>query len=99
MKSGRNFRQYLQGVGNRLKKNGRKYGVEWQPVALENGARVKSFFRLKGRNGIIRILARKGSRRLDAGIVDLTNIQRSFFKVVINFDTSIIELKPLIVSY
>jgi RHS repeat-associated protein len=92
------FRSYLGGVERRLRKTGSSLAVEWQPAAIPGRGRVPAFRNLVDRSGLRRIFATKGSRRLDAGIVDLTS-KGPLHQLVSGFDITLDASKPSIVRY
>jgi RHS repeat-associated protein len=105
------FDSYLRGVESRLQKVGSEYGIEIQPAALANGERVPGFVWLHrgGANsplitnvdGAPRLFAFPGSRRLDAGVVDVTAPvnAHSLRPVIAGFDITLSSTKPNIVPY
>jgi len=105
------FEGYLQGVSNRLGRTGSEFGIDIQPAALVDGERVPGFIWLHrgGANsplitaadGTPRLFAYPGSRRLDAGIIDLTAPANSYGlrPVVAGFDITLSPTKPNIVPY
>lgn len=86
------FNSYLEGVENRLSAAGSPYGVQIQPAALPGGTRVPPYVQYGGSSGPI--FPFPGSRRLDAGIVDLGN-----GGLVSGFDITLNPAKPSIVPY
>jgi hypothetical protein len=92
------FKRYLGGVENRLRRTGSSLGIEWQPAAIPGRGRVAAFRQFVDRNGVRRIFATKGSRRLDAGLVDLTQSGR-FKPLVSGYDITTSKTKPSIVGY
>src|SRR5205823_6007234 len=63
------FNSYLQGVQNRLTDAGSQFSVQIQPAALPGGTRVPAYVQYGGPSGPI--FPYPGSRRLDAGILDM----------------------------
>ena len=95
------FEGYLQGVSNRLQRTGSKYAVEIQPAANADG-RVWNFIQLwHGNRWSDKLYAFPGSRRLDAGIVDMTAQPNSFGLRPLSsgFDITLDARKPNIVQY
>jgi hypothetical protein len=100
-KAERIFEGYMQGVANRLERMGAKYGVEIQPAANANG-RVWNFVQFRqGVGWTDKLYAFPGSRRLDAGITDLTQAPNEFGlrPLVSGFDITLDRAKPNIVQY
>ncbi|MEO8362212.1 MAG: RHS repeat-associated core domain-containing protein [Vicinamibacteria bacterium] len=101
------FESYLGGVGNRLSRGGSRFGVEMQPAALPGGERVPGFLELlkadgsgvsMDRFGRPRLVPYPGSRRLDAGIIDLTTPGPNR-QVLSGFDITLNRTKRPIVDY
>lgn len=100
-KAERIFEGYMQGVANRLERMGAKYGVEIQPATNANG-RVWNFVQFRQGGGWTdKLYAFPGSRRLDAGITDLTKAPNEFGlrPLVSGFDITLDRAKPNIVQY
>ncbi len=106
------FESYVNGVSNRLQRTGSGFGVEWQPAAIVNGERVPAFVWLHRGNswnsplisdaaGNPRLFAFPGSRRLDAGVIDITVAPNSqgLYPVLSGFDITVDASKPSIVRY
>jgi RHS repeat-associated protein len=106
------FESYLQGVSNRLGRVNSRFGVEIQPAAIADGQRVPAFVHLhRGRSwssplvadaaGNPRLFAYPGSRRLDAGIIDLDASPNSqgLRPLVVGVDITLDASKPDIVPY
>lgn len=77
------FEKYLGSVESRLRRVGSNYGVEIQPTAIKVGQRVPAGFNIGGK-----WIPYKGSGRLDAGIVDLSQM----FLHQLNMLDSLIQL-------
>jgi len=97
VRSERIYRSLLEGVENRLRRAGSIFGIEWQPAAIPGIGRVPAF-RTFFRDGKRWIFATKGSRRLDAGIIDLTS-PGPLRRVVSGFDITLDAAKPNKVRY
>jgi len=105
------FENFLNGVSNRLGRSSSPFGIEIQPAALRGGERVPAFVHLhRGgwdspviteRLGNPRLFAFPGSRRLDAGIFDVTSAANAegLRPLVAGFDITLDASKPSIVSY
>ncbi|MEM9754168.1 MAG: hypothetical protein AAF916_12410, partial [Planctomycetota bacterium] len=105
------FNEYLGKVSHRLRMQGSRYGVEIQPAALAGGERVPPYLHFRyhvGRGPFISdgagrpiLFAYPGSRRLDAGIVDMTvGGNRSGLRpLVAGFDITLNARKSHIVEY
>jgi RHS repeat-associated protein len=90
------FGGYLRGVNNRLERLNSALSVEWQPAAINGGTRVPGFIYFKPGN---QLYAFPGSRRLDAGIVNLAKVRNGMNPVVWGFDITVDSKKPNIVQY
>ena len=95
------FEKYLQTVENRLRNVNSEYGVEIQPAAVQGGLRIPAGFWI-GKN---KWVPYRGSRRLDASIVDLSQIANSPTKyqgkyktVVSGFDITLNPTKPSVIT-
>ena len=101
------FEGYLDGVSNRLARTGSDFGLDIQPAAIVGGERVPAFVYLHRGNswssqlitdaaGNPRPFAFPGSRRLDAGITDLTTPANlhGLRRVVAGFDITLDASKP-----
>ena len=105
------FESYLSGVSNRLASADSGYGIDIQPAALSNGERVPNFIYLNrggpgtslitGADGEPQLYGFPGSRRLDAGVIDVTAPanQYDLQPVVSGFDITLSATKPNIVPY
>jgi hypothetical protein len=96
------FEGYLSRVSNRLENAGSRFGVEWQPAALADGTRVPGYL-FYGRAGEKVFHPFGTSRRLDAGIIDLTKVRLypgvAEHPVIHGFDITVDMTKPNIVPY
>lgn len=95
------FEGYLQGVSNRLQRSGSKFAVELQPAATADG-RVWNFIQLwHGNRWSDKLSAFPGSRRLDAGIIDLTTQPNAFGlrPLQLGYDITLNTRKVDIVKY
>ncbi|ODM24579.1 hypothetical protein A7W90_00085 [Clostridium sp. Bc-iso-3] len=94
------FEKYLGSVENRLRRVGSNYGVETQAAAIKVGQRVPAGFNIGNK-----WIPYKGSGRLDAAIVDLTQTASSptkyqgmFHPVVSGFDITLNPTKPSVIG-
>jgi RHS repeat-associated protein len=93
------FRRYLGGVERRMEASGGPFGVEWQPAAIPGRGRVAAFRTFRDRaTGGFRTFATKGSRRLDAGLTDLS-APGPLRPLVSGYDISLDASKRSIVQY
>jgi len=109
--SERIFESYLQAVENRLSMAGSEFGIEIQPAALAGQERVPNFINLHragpnsplitAADGTPRLFAYPGSRRLDAGLIDLRAPanEHGLQPIVAGFDITLSTTKPNIVPY
>ena len=105
------FNRYLSLADARLARTGSGYAVELQPAAIGGGERVPSFIwmhrgdatspLIMGSDGAPRLFAYPGSRRLDAGIVDMTALanQHGLRQVVSGYDITLNATKPPVGGY
>ncbi|MCB5426409.1 LysM peptidoglycan-binding domain-containing protein [Altererythrobacter sp. CC-YST694] len=105
------FNRYLSLADSRLAHTGSGYAVELQPAAIAGGERVPSFiWRHRGdaasplimdANGAPRLFAYPRSRRLDAGIIDMTAAanQYGLRPVVSGYDITLNAAKPPVGGY
>ena len=94
-----------------MSRTGSQFGIDIQPAAISGGERVPGFIFLHrggpnsslitGADGAPRLFAFPGSRRLDAGVVDLTAPanQYGLKPVISRFDITLSPTKPNIVPY
>jgi hypothetical protein len=92
------FERYLSRVADRLEACNTRFGVEWQPAALRDGTRVPNFIHYEPVGGT-KLYAYPGSRRLDAGIVDLSSVRSGYHPVIHGFDLTVDLTKPNVVGY
>lgn len=95
----------------RLSRTQSKYAVELQPAAIAGGARVPSLIwmhrgdatspLIMGADGALRLFAYPGSRRLDAGIIDVTAAanQHGLRPVVSGYDITLNTAKSPVGGY
>uniref|UniRef100_UPI001ED984BD hypothetical protein n=1 Tax=Sphingomonas elodea TaxID=179878 RepID=UPI001ED984BD len=105
------FDRYLALADARLARAGSGYAVELQPAAIAGGERVPSFIwmhrgdatspLIMGADGAPRLFAYPGSRRLDAGIIDMNAApnQYGLRPVVSGYDITLNAAKPPIGGY
>lgn len=88
------FQRYLSAADRRLIAAEARYRVQWQPAAVPGRGRVPAYVSFTDRQGARRIFAYPGSRRLDAGIVEVSS-----GRTVSGFDITLDASKPRIESY
>ncbi len=111
VKSEELFNRYLSLADARLARTGSSYAVELQPAAIAGGDRVPNFVWLHrgdatsplimGSDGTLKLFAFPGSRRLDAGIIDMTVTpnQNGLRPLVSGYDITLSPTKPPVGSY
>ncbi|WP_231590824.1 hypothetical protein [Grimontia sp. AD028] len=104
------FEDYLKAVDNRLQRVDSDYRIEIQPAALKGEGRVPAFIYLHrggpdtslitNSSGDPKLFAYPGSKRLDAGVIDISSDANQFnlHPVVSGFDITTSKTKPNIVN-